>query len=677
MQMKLKCFVKYLSAIAILWMFSGQLVFAQQSDFQLEQAREHYQADQYSKVVELTQPMLDQPFPQELVFQLLASSYLHLQKTDQALVVAVEGVELYYESMELRLMKVQALQRLNPEKAIREMVGIKAEMTEGLLTSQRVSTSDLDQFHAQLLMLHARDQLNRLNHWEAVEHLEEAAGLSPGSVEVYRQLLYTHMVAEDYENLLERFDQIPVEMRGDRQLTTLRNRALFELEEMDELRASYRELYENGSADLDETLMYGQLLYANNEILQANELFNELLENHPRERVIYELLLEVNQKQMNFEGMAVLLEQMAGVFPEEDEIPLQLAHIREMQGATDEAIAIYDSLISARGSQFDLVNRKAELVYQQGDKQEAYELLKEVEPSADNHKIELSLGLIAGSLQMDEDAVTHFNRYLEAFPEDSLALTRLARSHSRMGNATLAGEIYQQSINHGSVWPEAYIHTFGNESVTEDYIRAFDLISAEIRERETGLSIQARLALSGQRRGAGQLFYHESEQLRDIKASVWDLREHMFKHLSDEESETVLLALIEGHKESPLVARLLADFYDRTGHDLRALDIYLESIEQNPQNADLLSSVAELQESRGEVSDALLWYERLFGVERSPQIYRALIRLHREQGTLDQLSDRWLTRYRSRTTDREFREFLIEALHKAERFEEAREITSR
>jgi len=55
-------------------------------------------------------------------------------------------------------------------------------------------------------------------------------------------------------------------------------------------------------------------------------------------------------------------------------------------------------------------------------------------------------------------------------------------------------------------------------------------------------------------------------------------------------------------------------------------------------------------------------------------VYGALIRVHRENGTLDQLIDRWLVRYRAVRSDPELREYLIDALHRAGRREEAREI---
>lgn len=57
-----------------------------------------------------------------------------------------------------------------------------------------------------------------------------------------------------------------------------------------------------------------------------------------------------------------------------------------------------------------------------------------------------------------------------------------------------------------------------------------------------------------------------------------------------------------------------------------------------------------------------------------PEPYKALIDLYRRKGQIDQLIERWKARYRVRPKNDALREHLIEALHKAERFEEAQKI---
>lgn len=55
-------------------------------------------------------------------------------------------------------------------------------------------------------------------------------------------------------------------------------------------------------------------------------------------------------------------------------------------------------------------------------------------------------------------------------------------------------------------------------------------------------------------------------------------------------------------------------------------------------------------------------------------IYSELIQLYREVGQLDQLSDRWSAKFRADKDNELLKEHLIEALHKAGRFDEASEI---
>jgi hypothetical protein len=80
-------------------------------------------------------------------------------------------------------------------------------------------------------------------------------------------------------------------------------------------------------------------------------------------------------------------------------------------------------------------------------------------------------------------------------------------------------------------------------------------------------------------------------------------------------------------------------------------------------------------QNKGLSIKAIQSFERaISAAPRNGTPYAELIELYRNIGKLNQLCDRWLARYRADTKNEILKSYLIEALHKADRFEEARQI---
>ena len=61
---------------------------------------------------------------------------------------------------------------------------------------------------------------------------------------------------------------------------------------------------------------------------------------------------------------------------------------------------------------------------------------------------------------------------------------------------------------------------------------------------------------------------------------------------------------------------------------------------------------------------------------RNAEAYDHLIDLHQRENNLDELCDVWMSRYRANSRNDVLKEHLIESLHKAGRYEDARQIVA-
>jgi lipopolysaccharide biosynthesis regulator YciM len=119
----------------------------------------------------------------------------------------------------------------------------------------------------------------------------------------------------------------------------------------------------------------------------------------------------------------------------------------------------------------------------------------------------------------------------------------------------------------------------------------------------------------------------------------------------------------------------MGDYYQQQNQQKLSRSHYEKAIRYSPQLRKAHLALAQLFEQAGQNKDAITAYERVLSLDaQKPEAYDALIRLYRKTGKLDKLCDRWKARYRGNTDNETLKEFLIEALHKAERYEEARKL---
>jgi len=138
--------------------------------------------------------------------------------------------------------------------------------------------------------------------------------------------------------------------------------------------------------------------------------------------------------------------------------------------------------------------------------------------------------------------------------------------------------------------------------------------------------------------------------------------------------EPVLSRLLDTH---PTVGRLhlLVGRYHRRNGSLAVARHHLQrAVELTPNSTPAHLETGGVATTQGDTTTAIRAYRRAFALDPSaPGAATALIRLYDAQGRLGALIQRWRRQYESRPVEA-LRDPLIEALHKAGRYQEAQNI---
>jgi len=167
--------------------------------------------------------------------------------------------------------------------------------------------------------------------------------------------------------------------------------------------------------------------------------------------------------------------------------------------------------------------------------------------------------------------------------------------------------------------------------------------------------------------------FQTAAELQEISEELEEMLFTISKRLSFEDALEVLETGLAEFEESALLHHqkgLLFHQHDKPEPALESFE-HAAQIEGTSEETHLY--LGHIYAGLNRFVDAVLSFERVLTLNnRNEEAYRSLIRLHQKNGELDQLCSRWLGRYNHQKENPVLREFLIDALHRANQFEEAR-----
>jgi tetratricopeptide (TPR) repeat protein len=133
--------------------------------------------------------------------------------------------------------------------------------------------------------------------------------------------------------------------------------------------------------------------------------------------------------------------------------------------------------------------------------------------------------------------------------------------------------------------------------------------------------------------------------------------------------------LLERYPQSALLLYYKGLYFERIDDLSSALKYYDRVISRSSKVEDVHLHMAQIYYKQGNIKEAILSYKRLLSITpENRNVYKKIISLSEEENQLNKLCNEWLNVYSSNTENKLLKEYLIFALHKADRIVDAEKI---
>jgi len=451
--------------------------------------------------------------------------------------------------------------------------------------------------------------------------------------------------------------------------------------DLDSAETIFSKLYERHPEHVDIGLNYAQILLSNQNMQSGLLVLEELLEKHPEERRVYKVMLDVYAQAFSHQGKVAILERKREAFPQDPSIMQRLAESYELMREWEKAFSSYDTLMTMTYDKAGSKVAMARIREEQNKTREAIRLYQSALPhSKDRWEILLRTGHLYEDLREWENALSVYAELTNEYEHD-YPLIRKGRIHEQKGNKNRAFDLYRMAEEMESMHPMPY------QRLAMLKFEQDEQASFRYTERALRMTLEGAGRLQQQKYGFLQSLdgtidpetirtqqdtHKELDQYREWIAEIFEFLTNSFPF---EPSEKLIMDLLQSADPSGRFYYHIGLFYDKHSYKQETVHYFREATELSSGFRDAHLALGEWYKQMEKFEDAILSYERALSIDpQKPDAYRVLIRLYRQQGSLDLLCDRWLARYQANSDNEILQDHLMEALHKAGRYDEAGKI---
>ena len=678
----------------------------------IQQGLQHYEQNRYDDAIRNFEIALQYPEPPREVYVYIISSHLLARNYRQAIRMADQGLDEHPGFVRLKVMKGEALIQTDITKA----VSVFEEVWEAIESGETdqldgIRKGDVRRYISRLYQQIAAGAFGEGDYGSAAGYYEKARSMDVTDAGNHTYLAYSLIQLNEWERAEEAVKEGLRRFPESEDLLLMQAQVHEHYENQDELLNTLEALYRSDPANMDRAVWYGRALLGANRADQANTFFRDKIQTYPDERILYETLLDINRQRFHQSGILEVLRLQMAHFPSDVELEEQYG--RELLSARnfEEAHAWFDSLAVAYGEpefgrlaahawlfaeDYDkaehayrmqlerwpdhtvMMGEMGRVLVRNGKDDEAREMLRLVLQKRDNHELRYLYGTLAaagpdrmGILEPLMGTIYEGRaRWLLIEGSDKGLLledSENGKQHDDGDQGLLIDENENGLLHDGS--DRQRLRT-GESDLSAILINMLGFVE----QRQKEVRVDAQAGLESLNSAAPPLFQTATE-LKQVGAEVRELLGDVRAHLSFKASLNVINKALAVYPESALLLHHKGVLYFEHGETGPAKRFLLEAAEREVNRQDTHYALGEVYKELDDFDQAVLSFERVLALDpENRPAYRSLIRIHHQHGAMEQLGNRWLQRYQHHKGNIVLREFLVEVLHRADRFEEARAV---
>jgi len=653
---------------------------AQQTSL-LQTAMHYYQSGKYPQAINSLRDILDRDSTRVQAHILLSASYLQSGNALMAQLAAERGLQLFPENTSLNWIEAEALVQLKKYRRALQYY-TKIDTTINMLNTDVISTVSREQLRRRIGKVNialGAQQFQRDSVQTALKRFQTARTYMPDSVSVYRNLAYLYSQTEQWDKSIAMSDSGLKRFPDNIDLLRIKGSSLFRKKDYKPLLGVYKKLHRLRPEDIDISLAYGEVLLVNQKPAQAEQLYKSLMKEHPKNKRIYNALIQINERQFNSKGKLAVLRQMQRQFPQDPDVLTDIAETYEVMNKWDNARAIYDSLEIFTGDTLRAQIATANTYERQDSLLQAALIYGELyQQFPTEQKVLIQYGKVLEKLTRWDRALEIYSA-LDSMNSTAYSLRHLGWTYEKLGELVKADSSYQRAVRMGTDHPLPYFRLARFSLQKKEKTHSFQLaVKALKKSFQSIASVQQNIQSSVQKESGITGFQTQAnnkEALEEYDRLAREIFEFITDNFDASQVEPVLLDLLDNYPQSARFHYLVGTFYQKQNQLKKAIQQYIEAAKISPALLEVHLALAEIYQDQNKPQQAIRSYERVISLDpQNDEAYSALIHLYRSQGNLDKLCDRWMARYRANNKNNVLREHLIEALHKAGRYADAREV---
>ncbi len=455
------------------------------------------------------------------------------------------------------------------------------------------------------------------------------------------------------------------------------------LEDFDTALPILEEIYEHEPDNIDIALQLAMLYRYQSKIDEAIALYDSLIKRFPQERKIYQAIIDYWRNFGRQEKIRETYELMAKAFPDDLSILTDIAITYERQEKWPEARAEYQKIITREPAAIEPRIAIANTYRKEANDSSAIEILMDALSIEENNYDALkSLGIIYIDDNNYTAALELYKAFYGFYNSDFYPAFRLGTTYMSMGQFDSASIYLEKaktmSANEPLAWyklAEIEVLERNKSEAVETYKKTLKLA---IRRMES-LQKEFQTEFTG---GDGSLQLDELGQYETLRDQMLDYKDiidtsltFIQNNLTRADFGKLLDSYLNDYPNSSILYLFKAAWFEQAGNDDEALALYKRVVSLQPKAIEAHQAMADIYEKRQDYDEALMCYKRMLAAEENNSTaYDGIIRISEKLGQLDGLCDEWLKLTKIQPENRILEQRLIEVLHKANRYDEARAI---
>ena len=527
------------------------------------------------------------------------------------------------------------------------------------------------------------DQARQGNEDAAIDYFKKTIDINPDYGQAYINIAAMYIEKKDYQAAGNYLDKSIALFPDDYQIRKAKFNVLIQNEAYDSALVMLEDIYNHEPDNIDLALQLAMLYRHQGKIDEATNLYDSLIKKYPQERKIYEAIIGYWQNFNKQDKMRETYELMLEHFPDDIDIYNDIAKTYEREKNWPEARATYECIVA-----IDPENTEAHLAIadtyrqEQNDSAAISTAEKIIAYDKSNYDAFKYLGGIYTDNSDYAKALEIYQKLYDDYSKDYYSIYNLGFVFWKLKEYNQAEKYLNEAKTAGQAEPSpwyvlAQIAAIQGQSdeTLRDYKRALEL---GIRRLAT-LQDKARAEMAST---DGAIDFSKINQYDDMKYEVSSVENIIKKSLNyardnmkNNDYKNLLESFLFDYPTSVFLHIYHADWYEKNNNIDKAIGSYEKAISLQPKAIEAHLALAAIYENQNNLGEALRCYRRALAADQNNvEAADGVIRISEKQGSLNDLCNEWLELYKLQPDYFVLKERLIEILHKANRYDEAKSI---